>query len=78
VILVLAAVGGSMAPRFLMPAWLQNLGWFTPHAWVIDAYQAVLWRDAGIAAVYKAWLVLAAVGAAGLLVAQVLSRDPQR
>ncbi|PVM93714.1 ABC transporter permease [Caulobacter endophyticus] len=78
VILVLAAIGGSMAPRFLMPAWLQSLGWFTPHAWVIDAYQAVLWRDAGIAAVYKAWLVLAAVGAAGLLVAQALSRDPQR
>ncbi|KSB87374.1 ABC transporter [Caulobacter vibrioides] len=78
VILVLAAVGGSMAPRFLMPAWLQSLGWFTPHAWVIDAYQAVLWRDAGIGAVYKAWLVLAAVGAAGLLVAQALSRDPQR
>ncbi|MEH0195911.1 ABC transporter permease [Caulobacter sp. CCNWLY153] len=78
VILVLAAIGGSMAPRFLMPAWLQSLGWFTPHAWVIDAYQAVLWRDAGVAAVYKAWIVLAGVGAAGLVLAQLLSRDPQR
>lgn len=78
VILVLAAIGGSMAPRFLMPMWLQNLGWFTPHAWVIDAYQSVLWRDGGVATVYKAWLVLAAVGAAGLTLAQALSRDPQR
>ncbi|PXA72829.1 ABC transporter permease, partial [Caulobacter sp. D4A] len=78
VILVLAAIGGSMAPRFLMPAWLQSLGWLTPHAWVIDAYQAVLWRDGGIGAVYKAWIVLAAVGATGLGVAQALSRDPQR
>ena len=42
VILILAAVGGSMVPRFLMPPWLQALGWFTPHAWVIDAYQGLL------------------------------------
>lgn len=78
VILVLAAIGGSMAPRFLMPLWLQNLGWFTPHAWVIDAYQAVLWRDGGLGAVYKAWIVLTGVGAAGLILAQALSRDPRR
>ncbi|MFT4252500.1 MAG: ABC transporter permease [Caulobacter sp.] len=78
VILVLAAIGGSMAPRFLMPAWLQSLGWLTPHAWVIDAYQAVLWRDGGIGAVYKAWIVLTALGAAGLGVAQAMSRDPRR
>jgi len=40
--LILAAIGGSMAPRFLMPEALQTLGWLTPHAWVIEAYQAVL------------------------------------
>ena len=42
VILILAAVGGSMVPRFLMPPWLQSVGWWTPHAWVIQAYQAIL------------------------------------
>jgi ABC-2 type transport system permease protein len=78
VILVLAAVGGSMVPRFLMPAWLQSVGWFTPHAWAIEAYQAILWRDAGIAAVYKAWGVLTAAGLAGLAVAQVLARRLRR
>jgi ABC-2 type transport system permease protein len=78
VILVLAAVGGSMAPRFLMPPWLQAAGWLTPHAWTIEAYQAILWRDAGIGAVYKAWCVLAAVGLLGLVIAQVLARRLKR
>ncbi|MGH6957693.1 MAG: ABC transporter permease, partial [Caulobacteraceae bacterium] len=73
-LLILAAVGGSMVPRFLMPPWLQTLGWWTPHAWVIDAYQGLLWRDEGAADLYKAWIVLAAIGAAGFLVAQAAAR----
>ena len=73
-ILVLAAIGGSMIPRFLMPPWLQDLGWWTPHAWVIDAYQGLLWRDAGWQELYKAWIVLSMVGAAGFLIAQAGAR----
>jgi len=78
VILVLAAIGGSMVPRFLMPPWLQTAGWFTPHAWTIEAYQAILWRDAGISGVYKAWCVLTIVGLFGLVVAHVLARRLRR
>ncbi|MBS0412623.1 MAG: ABC transporter permease [Proteobacteria bacterium] len=78
VILVLAAIGGSMVPRFLMPPWLQAVGWVTPHAWVIDAYQGVLWRDEGINTLYKAWLVLGLTGGIGLLVAQLTTRYARR
>ena len=78
VILVLAAIGGSMVPRFLMPPWLQQVGWATPHAWVIDAYQGALWRDEGPGTLYKAWLVLAGTGALGLLVAQLSARYARR
>ncbi len=69
VILILAVVGGSMAPRFLMPAALQALGWLTPHAWVIEAYQTVLWRRIVDQSVLEAWLVLAGFGAVGFLAA---------
>ena len=74
VILILAAIGGSMVPRFLMPPWLQDLGWWTPHAWVIDAYQGLLWRDAGAADLYKAWIVLTLIGVVGFLIAQAAAR----
>jgi ABC-2 type transport system permease protein len=74
VTLILAAVGGSMAPRFLMPPWLQSLSWFTPHAWVIDAYQGLLWRDEGASALYKPWIVLTLIGVVGFLVAQAANR----
>jgi len=70
VVLILSALGGSMVPRFLMPPWLQTLGWFTPHAWVIDAYQGLLWRDEGAASLYKAWIVLALIGLAGFVLTQ--------
>jgi len=75
VILILAAVGGSMVPRFLMPPWLQDLGWWTPHAWVIDSYQGLLWRDEGFSALYDNWLVLTLIGAVGFVVAQLAARN---
>lgn len=74
VILILAAIGGSMVPRFLMPPWLQDLGWWTPHAWVIDAYQGLLWRDTGAEGLYKAWIVLALSGVLGFAIAQIAVR----
>jgi ABC-2 type transport system permease protein len=74
IILILAAIGGSMVPRFLMPPWLQTVGWFTPHAWAIEAYQAILWRDAGVGALYQPWAVLTAIGLAGLGAALFMAR----
>jgi ABC-2 type transport system permease protein len=69
IFLILAAIGGSMAPRFLMPAALQSLGWLTPHAWVIEAYQTVLWRGLVNRTVVQAWTVLAGFAVAGFLAA---------
>jgi len=77
-VLVLSAVGGSMVPRFLMPQWLQQLGWLTPNAWGVEAYQAVLWRSEPLSSVAPAWGVLAAIGVLGLIVALMVARRQAR
>ncbi len=73
-VLVCSAVGGSMVPRFMMPPWLQELGWFTPNAWAIDAYQGVMWRGDAPAALAPSLLVLAGIGLVGMVLAVGISR----
>ncbi len=76
-VLILSALGGSMAPRFLMPAWLQDLGWLTPNTWAIEAYAAMFWRDEPLSALVWPTVVLLGAAASGLLLAQWLARRLQ-
>jgi len=68
VVLILSAVGGSMMPRFLMPGWLRELGWFTPNAWVIESWQGIFWRGDGPAELAAGWGVLAATALGAMLI----------
>ena len=69
-ILIAAAIGGSMVPRYLMPAWLQSLGWFSPNAWVIDGFTRALGPDPERYGSVLPASVLAAIGVVGWLVAR--------
>lgn len=73
-VLVFSAVGGSMAPRFLMPGWLQDLGWLTPNAWTVDLYEGILARDLGLWALAPQIAALAALAIGGVAAAGVVSR----
>jgi ABC-2 type transport system permease protein len=77
-VLISSVVGGSMVPRFFMPLWLRDLGWFTPNTWVLEAYSALFWRDAALSEALLPCSLLAIVGLAGFLGAQWLAAQRAR
>jgi len=72
--LVMGALGGSMAPRFLMAPEVRAIGAFTPNAWGIDAFGASLWRGATADLLLTPWLLLGVTGLAGLAISYGLMR----
>lgn len=58
VVLMLAAVGGNLFPRFLMPEWLQTLGTYTFNGWALEGFQQVFWYEAPVQAIAPHALVL--------------------
>ncbi|HYU15453.1 MAG TPA: ABC transporter permease, partial [Candidatus Acidoferrum sp.] len=44
-ILVMGLLGGGMVPRPIMPATMQTIGLFTPHAWALEGYYDILVRQ---------------------------------
>ena len=53
-VVTMAAVGGVMVPRFVMPEFMQTLSFVSPHAWALSAYQDILVRGYGIAQILPA------------------------
>ncbi|XOV86754.1 MAG: ABC transporter permease [Pseudomonadota bacterium] len=72
-ILILSAIGGSMVPRFLMPASLRDLGWLTPNTWALEAYSGILWREDPFSTVLLPTGLLLASGIAGWLASLYLA-----
>jgi ABC-2 type transport system permease protein len=56
-----------MVPRFFLPPWLQEAGWWTPNAWSIQAYSSALTPGSSFASLGTAWAILATMAALGLL-----------
>jgi ABC-2 type transport system permease protein len=74
IVLVCAAIGGSMVPRFMMPPWLQDIGWYTPNAWAIEAYHGALWRGEAAMDLVSSYFPLAALAVVCAIGAVVVSR----
>jgi ABC-2 type transport system permease protein len=67
--IILAAVGGIMVPKFVMPAAMQRIAELSPMAWGLDGFLDVLLRGGGISAVWPEVALLCGFGAAALLLA---------
>ncbi len=51
IVLTMAALGGSMVPRFIMPDTMQTIALITPHAWAIDGYHEIIVQRKGLLSV---------------------------
>lgn len=65
----LAALGGSMIPVEVMPAGMQQVAKFTPHAWALDAFAELVRRDGTVFDILPQLGVLAGFAAGFLLLA---------
>lgn len=50
--IILAALGGIMVPRFLMPSAMQQIGQLSPMSWGLEAFLDVMLRDGGLVVVW--------------------------
>lgn len=74
-VLVLAAISGSLMPRDLMPENMRRFSYVTPHAWALDAYSQLLLNPTPeIAIVVQACMVLIGFGVGFLALAWWLIR----
>lgn len=73
-ILLMSAVGGSMFPRFLMPAWMKQVGLATFNAWALDGYQKVFWYEKTVLELWPQVAVLAGITVVFLALSRVLAR----
>ncbi len=74
---ILAGLGGAIAPVSLLPRWMQLLSPLTPAYWALRALRAVILDGAGLGAVAPAILALVGFAAAATMVAVFTMRTDQ-
>ena len=74
IVLSISALGGSMWPRFLMPAGMQKAGLALFNSWAIDGFTNVFWREEGLSSLVLPVIVLIAWAAAFFLTARRLTQ----
>ena len=72
--LVLAAIGGGMAPLEIFPENMRTIAHITPHAWGYDAFAEIQRHDGGLLDILPQLGVLAAMGVGVLLLGTWLLR----
>jgi ABC-type Na+ efflux pump permease subunit len=73
IVLSMSAIGGSMIPTFLMPAFMQKLSLFTVNYWSIQGFYDIYWRSLDFTnpAFLMRPLMLIAIGTGMMIFSQV-------
>src|SRR5437764_7043816 len=74
VVLSLSAIGGSMFPRFLMPAGLQKAGLVLFNSWALEGFTNVFWRDLPLQSLLLPMGMLAAFGVVFFALARQMTK----
>jgi len=69
--LIFAALGGSMAPAFLMPQNIQKIGGWTLNALGLDAFAVPLWKGGDLGVILLPCLSMGGYGIIGLIIAYI-------
>ncbi|HET7792216.1 MAG TPA: ABC transporter permease [Rhizobacter sp.] len=75
---LMAAIGGIMVPKFVMPATMQRVAEWSPMNWGLEALLTVLLRGGDVAATLPQVLRLGGLAALMFMVALLLFRPAQR
>jgi ABC-2 type transport system permease protein len=75
--LLLAALGGIMVPKLVMPPLMQKLTALSPMAWSLEGFWDIVLREGTWSAPLKECAVLVALGVLSLLVAGLIHRRHQ-
>ena len=67
--ILMAAIGGIMVPKFMMPAAMQTLAEFSPMAWGLQGFHTFMLRHGGFADILQPLVQLLAFAAAALAAA---------
>jgi ABC-2 type transport system permease protein len=62
VLMPLAMFGGAMVPTFVMPQWMQSIGYISPVRWAMLAIEGGVWRNFSIAEMAAPCALLISVG----------------
>lgn len=68
IILFMSAIGGSMIPLYIMPAFMQDAAVISVNYWSIQGFYDIFWRETGVAGVTQNAIVLIAITAGVLAI----------
>ncbi|MHB8254590.1 MAG: ABC transporter permease [Acidiferrobacter sp.] len=77
-VLIMAAIGGILVPKMVMPAAMQRLAVISPMSWGLDGFQAIFVRGDGLTGILPDAWHLIGFGTACLMVAAVRFRHELR